>query len=163
MGFDLLETVELASAGQVVFENIPQDGQTLVIYMHQRRSIANNSNITTVNNAASGGTNNRIVNINGSISSTGFSTSSPMQARMVDSDTTSTLYSTTVIYITNYTSSTDKGYIINNGAVNTTVTTDSNLYLVAGNQKVSAPTTTITTQSSQEAGTVISLYRISNS
>ena len=164
MAFELLATANGGSA-ETTFANIPQDGESLALFINSRRSLGNDSASISFNGTRSGSL-TRVTNDDGSMGAIRFVTSTA-QFKTNRSDTSADFYSTAVLYIKNYATSGQKVLIGQNGVVDTSVaSTPSNLNSIAlgfADEASSDPINSLTLNTFFTSDTTLSLYRISNS
>ena len=165
MAYELIETIEVGAGGaaSIEFTSIPQDGVDLVV----RASLRNTDSNITIYTRFNGDTGSNYTRIqlsgNGSSASSSSSSTSRMDLSMVaQSGSTANTFGNSEIYISNYTSATDKS--VSNDGVNENNATTAHAGINAGKYTTTSPITSISLLGLGRdfvAGSTASLYKIS--
>ena len=162
MGMQLIETIEVGSGGaaSIEFTGIPQDGVDLLLVFSVRREIDNSLFYYSLNNDYLGADVYSEVYLrgNGSAVSTASFSTSVLQTDVPKSSYTSNTFSSSQVYISNYTSSTNKSISVESVAENNATASFQDIR--AATYATSSPITRIGIDTGMVQYSTASLYKI---
>ena len=111
MGMQLIETIEVGSGGaaSIEFTGIPQDGVDLVLVVSARSSSATQTQTIAFNASTAGFTGRQLLGTGSSV----FSFADPVTLYATPNYYTSNTFSSSELYISNYASSANKSFSVN--------------------------------------------------